>query len=112
MWQSTSLPSPNSCRPPGKNKRTQAVFLPTAIFSRAAHRAERVIFFGALASLIFSLPARAGDLLRGGATMSSSSHAPTGIDAGQAAAAQTKALAADRLARTTQALQSVQAMQT
>ncbi|HEY5792012.1 MAG TPA: filamentous hemagglutinin N-terminal domain-containing protein, partial [Chthoniobacterales bacterium] len=67
---------------------------------------------GALLLLAVNFPVDAGDILRGGASMSSSrKNTSTRTNAGAAAAAEAKANAQDRLARTTQALQAVKAMQ-
>lgn len=65
-------------------------------------------FFLVLAPFI----ADAGDILRGGATVSSArKNAAARANAGAAEAAEAKANAQDRLARTTQTIQAVQAMQ-
>ena len=61
---------------------------------------------------IGSVPSDAGDILRGGAAVNSSRNRSSAqANAGTQAAALAKANAVDRLARTTQALQSVNAMQ-
>jgi filamentous hemagglutinin family protein len=64
--------------------------------------------------LVFALatPAQAGDILRGGAALSNTrTRATAGSHAGADVAAQTQANAKDRLARTTQALNAVRALQ-
>ncbi|MCE9610966.1 MAG: filamentous hemagglutinin family protein [Chthoniobacter sp.] len=66
---------------------------------------------GLSCALLFSANARAGDLLRGGAAAGARS-APTAAGPNPVVTAQARKNAADTLARTTEALKSVQAMQT
>lgn len=72
---------------------------------------RRAALLGLGCALLFSASARAGDLLRGGASAGARGSAPTAFGANPAITNQVRKNAADTLARTTQAVQSVQAMQ-
>ncbi|MDD5200596.1 MAG: filamentous hemagglutinin N-terminal domain-containing protein, partial [Terrimicrobiaceae bacterium] len=67
----------------------------------------------ATAVAALAMPGRAGDILRGGAPIGVPKRtANAGLDAGATAAAAAQATAKDRLSRTTQAIDSVKALQT
>ncbi|MDD5198248.1 MAG: filamentous hemagglutinin N-terminal domain-containing protein, partial [Terrimicrobiaceae bacterium] len=76
-------------------------------------RAASAVGLGAVSLQLAASPAEAGDILRGGAVMSSSARRsqPSSAGAGADVAARTQANAGDRLARTSKALDAVRAMQ-
>ena len=87
------------CRTPAPLPR-----LPDDLWRRAA-------LLGLSCALLFSTSARAGDLLRGGASAGARGSAPTAFGANPAITNQARKNATDTLARTTEALKSVEAMQ-
>ncbi len=83
-----------------------------SVLSRSGGRPGRFALALAAAVLGCAINAPSGDILRGGATTSGAPTGAGGSTAGSAAAAAASANAKDRLARTTQAITSVRAMQT
>ena len=72
---------------------------------------RRAALLGLSCALLFGASARAGDLLRGGASAGARGSAPTAFGANPAITNQARKNATDTLARTTEALKSVEAMQ-